>query len=221
MTDQADRKRRADQIRRILAKTYPDARCALDFKTPLQLLVATILAAQCTDARVNIVTKTLFKKYRSAADFATAPLAELERDVQSTGFFRNKAKNIQGCCRLLVEQFDGKVPADMDTLVQLPGVGRKTANVILGTAFEITSGIVVDTHVIRLSHRMGLTEEEDPVRIENDLTELIPRRDWIAFGHHLTHHGRQICVARKPKCDACPVNRVCPRIGVDSSIGVE
>lgn len=214
MSPTTDLKRRADRIRRILTKTYPNAKCALEFKSPLELLVATILSAQCTDARVNLVTKDLFKKYRTVADFATVPLAELERDIQSTGFFRNKAKNIQACCRMLAERFGGKVPADMDSLVELPGVGRKTANVILGSAYGVTAGVVVDTHVIRLSRRMGLTEEEDPVRIERDLMAIVPKRAWIDFGHQMTHHGRQICEARKPKCGVCPVAVVCPRIDV-------
>ncbi|MBN2021669.1 MAG: endonuclease III [Pirellulales bacterium] len=206
----------AAQIVRQLARAYPDATCSLDFRTPLELLVATILSAQCTDQRVNKVTPGLFKKYPSAADYATAPIAALERDVQSTGFFRNKAKNIQGCCRALVEQYDGQVPRDIDALVALPGIGRKTANVILGTAFGIASGVVVDTHVGRLSRRMGLTDQKDPVRVEQDLMARIPQKEWVVFSHRMIRLGRDYCTARKPKCDVCPLADACPRIGVET-----
>jgi endonuclease III len=206
--------RHAAQVVRRLRKAYPDADCALVFRTPLELLVATILSAQCTDARVNLVTKALFRKYRSAADYAAAPLAELERDIQSTGFFRNKAKNIKACCRQLVDNFAGQVPRDLESLVTLPGVGRKTANVVRGTAFGLASGVVVDTHVSRLSQRLGLTSHTDPVKIERDLMELLPEREWIDFSHRLIHHGRRICIARRPKCDECPLADICPRIGV-------
>jgi len=200
-----------------LAREYPDATCSLDFRTPLELLVATILSAQCTDERVNQVTKDLFAKYRSAADYADAAAAELERDIQSTGFFRNKAKSIQGCCRKLVEQFGGEVPKRIDQLVELPGVGRKTANVLLGTAYGIASGVVVDTHVTRISRRLGLTEEKDAGKIERDLMERLPQKEWIAFGHRMIQHGRRYCTARKPKCDQCPMQAFCPRIGVEES----
>lgn len=209
-------KKHAAAVVRYLRRAYPDAKCSLDFRTPLELLVATILSAQCTDERVNIVTKDLFRKYRKAADYAKIPLAELEKDIQSTGFYHNKAKSIQNCCRILVERDDGQVPQDMDELVELPGVGRKTANVLLGTAFGIASGIAVDTHVTRLSQRLGLTRQKDPVKIEQDLMESVPRKEWIVLSHRLIHHGRQCCTAKKPKCEICPLNEVCPRIGVES-----
>jgi endonuclease III len=214
MVASADAKKYAAQVVRRLAKAYPDAECALNFRTPLELLVATILSAQCTDRRVNLVTKDLFRKYRSAADFAAAPLPELERAIQSTGFFRNKARNIKACCQQLVDRFEGQVPQDLESLVELPGVGRKTANVVRGTAFGLADGVVVDTHVTRLSRRLGLTTATDAVKIERDLMKLIPRSQWIDFSHRLIHHGRQICVARRPKCDACPLGDVCPQVGV-------
>jgi endonuclease-3 len=210
-------KRRAAKVSAALSHDYPDARCALDFTTPLELLIATILSAQCTDQRVNLVTKDLFKKYRLAADYARADLAELERDIQSTGFFRNKAKNLQACCRALAERFGGEVPKDLETLVDLPGIGRKTANVVLGTAYGIPSGVVVDTHVGRITRRLGLTEYDDKeaVKIEQDLMKLLPQDLWIDFSHRMIHHGRQICAARKPKCDACSMRSFCPRVDVD------
>jgi endonuclease-3 len=210
-------KSHAAQVARRLAKTYPTAACALNFETPLQLLVATILSAQCTDVRVNLVTQTLFTKYPDAPAFAKAKLPQLEREIQSTGFFRNKAKNIKACCQALVAQYDGQVPRDLEALVKLPGVGRKTANVVLGTAFGLATGVVVDTHVARLSYRLGLTARTDPVKIEQDLMAVLPKREWIDFSHRLIHHGRQICVARKPRCSICPLAEVCPRIGVTSS----
>ena len=203
------------QVVRLLRRHYPAATCSLDFHTPLELLVATILSAQCTDERVNIVTKDLFRKYRSAADYAQAPIAELEKDIQSTGFYRNKAKSIQNCCRLLVQQYDGQVPQDIDQLVELPGIGRKTANVILGTAFGIASGVVVDTHVTRLSHRLGLSQQKDAEKIEKDLMAVIPSKEWVAFSHRMIQHGRKVCVARKPQCDVCPFNPICPKVGVE------
>jgi endonuclease-3 len=211
----SDAKKHAAAIVRLLRRHYPDAKCSLDFHTPLELLVATILSAQCTDERVNIVTKDLFRKYRSAADYANAPLAQLEKDIQSTGFFRNKAKSIQNCCRLLAEQYDGQVPRDIDRLVELPGIGRKTANVILGTAFGIASGVVVDTHVTRLSRRLGLSQQKDAEKIEKDLIEVIPSKEWVAFGHGIIQHGRRVCVARKPKCNVCPFSAICPKVGVE------
>jgi endonuclease-3 len=216
MSVSADLKQRAAKVIRLLAKTYPDAICALRFENPLQLLIATILSAQCTDERVNFVTTNLFRKYRSAANYARAPLADLERDIQSTGFFRNKAKSIHGCCTVLAERFKGEVPRDMDSLVELPGVGRKTANVVLGTAYHIPSGVVVDTHVTRISQRLGLTREKDAVRIEQDLMALLPKKEWIDFSHRMIWHGRKICVARKPRCQQCPLLPVCPRVGVTS-----
>jgi len=204
------------KVVRALRRAYPDAECSLDFTTPLELLVATILSAQCTDDRVNLVTKDLFKKYRAAADYARASLKQLEKDVQSTGFYRNKAKNIQAACRVLVEEHDGRVPDDLDVLVGLPGIGRKTANVVLGTAFGVASGVVVDTHVARLSRRLGLTEQKDAVKIEKDLMEQIPKKEWIAFSHRMIQHGRRVCASRKPKCDECPMASFCPRVGVGS-----
>jgi endonuclease-3 len=207
-------KRHAAEVARQLARHYPDAKCALDFRNPLELLVATILSAQCTDERVNQVTGQLFKKYRSAADYARAHVDELEKDIKSTGFYRNKAKSLKGCCQGLLEQHDGRLPQEIDALVQLPGIGRKTANVVLGTAFGIASGIVVDTHVARISRRLGLTRQKDAVKIEQDLMERIPKKEWVAFSHRMIHHGRRVCTARKPKCDECPLGSVCPRIGV-------
>lgn len=212
----AQAKRHAARIAGLLAKTYPAAKCALNFRNPLELLIATILSAQCTDTRVNIVTKDLFKKYRSAADYAAADSAQLEREIQSTGFFRSKAKSIQGACGQLVERHGGKVPKELESLVELPGVGRKTANVVLGTAFSIASGVVVDTHVRRISQRLGLTTEKDPEKIERDLMAVLRPSEWIDFSHRLIHHGRQICVARRPKCDVCTLAKVCPRIGVET-----
>ena len=207
-------KQRAAKIVKRLAEAYPDAACELRFKEPWQLLVATILSAQCTDVRVNEVTKSLFQKYPTPAHFAQAELAELERDIQSTGFFRNKAKNIQGCFRLLLERFDGRVPNTMEQLVELPGVGRKTANVILGVIYGIAVGVVVDTHVDRLSHRLGLSKEKTPEKIERDLMALFPQKEWIMLSHRLIFHGRRCCTARKPQCDVCPLESLCPRIGV-------
>jgi endonuclease III len=209
-------KRLAAKVLRRLKQYYPHAKCALDFSTPLELLVATILSAQCTDQRVNIVTKDLFRKYRQAADYADAPIEELKQDVKSTGFFNSKAKSIQGACRALVHEYGGKVPKDLQALVKLPGVGRKTANVVLGTAFGIPSGVVVDTHVTRISRRLGLTREKNAEKIEADLMAQIPQRDWIDFSHRMIQHGRLICIARKPKCDQCPLADFCPRIGVEA-----
>jgi len=186
----------------ILEKTYPKAKCSLDFTNPLELLVATVLSAQCTDERVNQVSKNLFKKYRSAQDYASVPLQELEEDIRPTGFFRNKAKSLKNCGTSLVERFHGQVPRTLDELVTLPGIGRKTANVILGTAFG-TPGIVVDTHVGRVVQRLGLTRHQDPVKIEFDLMALVPRERWTRFSHELIWHGRQICTARNPKCPQC------------------
>jgi endonuclease-3 len=204
----------AAKIGKILRRQYPDAKCELDSQTPLQLLVATILSAQCTDERVNKVTKTLFHKYPDAAAYAKAPLKELEHAIQSTGFYHNKAKSIQSCCQALLERYNGQVPQDIAKMIELPGIGRKTANVILGTAFGVPSGIVVDTHVTRVSRRLGLTEEKNPEKIEQDLTAEFPRNQWIAISNRLVHLGRYICVARKPKCEVCPLAKICPKIGV-------
>jgi endonuclease-3 len=201
-------KTRAGQIVKILRTTYPDVKTALRHKNPLELLVATILSAQCTDVRVNQVTETLFKTLRSAKDYADVPLEELESMVRPTGFFRNKAKSIKACCRDLVDRHGGEIPDTMEDLVQLPGIGRKTANVILGNAFNIP-GIVVDTHVKRLSQRMGLTENSDPVKIEFDLMKLIPKKAWTDFSHQMIWHGRTLCKARKPNCPECPLKDLC------------
>ncbi len=210
MPSTRDAKKRIGPIIRKLKKQYPEARTALDHRDPLQLLVATILSAQCTDARVNMVTKDLFKKYRSAEDYANANPEVLEQEIKSTGFFRNKTKSIIGMAQALVEEHDGEVPASMDELTALPGVGRKTANVVLGNAFHIDEGIVVDTHVRRIANRLKLTSKSDPVKIEQDLMKIVPRRDWTVFSHLLILHGRQICPARKPKCEICPVSELCP-----------
>jgi endonuclease III len=193
-----------------LKAAHPDARCSLNFSNPLELLVATVLSAQCTDARVNFVTKLLFKKYRTASDYAASSSEHLEEDIKSTGFYRNKAKALRACCAELIERYDGEVPADMAALVQLPGIGRKTANVILGNAYDIAEGIVVDTHVRRLVGRFGLTQHRDPDKIEQDLLKVVPRQDWVAFSHLLILHGRRICSARAPQCPVCPVNALCP-----------
>jgi endonuclease-3 len=208
------RRHHARRIVRELAKLYPDARCALDYQNPLQLLIATILSAQCTDVRVNMVTPALFARFPDAAAFARADHAELERMIQSTGFFRNKAKNIIACCKQIVEQHGGHVPATMEELNPLPGVGRKTANVILGNAFDVP-GITVDTHVGRLSRRLGLTTEEDPAKVERDLMALLPPKEWTMFSHQMIFHGRQVCFARKPNCEGCTLAKICPRIGVE------
>jgi endonuclease-3 len=214
MADIAQAKRHAGRVAKLLTEEYPDAACALEFRNPLELLIATILSAQCTDVRVNLVTKDLFRRYRSAADYAKANPKELEEAIKSTGFFRNKAKNIQACCQRLVDECGGEVPQELDRLVKLPGVGRKTANVVLGTAFGIASGVVVDTHVARLSWRLGLTKHKDPVKIERDLMSVLPAREWVDFSHRMIHHGRKICIARRPKCELCRLNKICPRIGV-------
>lgn len=205
-----ERKKRAGRIVRLLKKEYPDARCSLNYSNPLELLVATILSAQCTDERVNLVTAELFRKYRTAEDYARAPAAELERDIRSTGFFRNKARSIQGACRLIAERHEGRVPDTMEELLELPGVARKTANVVLGNAFGVASGVVVDTHVARLSERLGLSSEKTPEKIEQDLTSLVPKSDWILFPHLLIAHGRKVCKARGPLCGECVLAKLCP-----------
>lgn len=210
------RKRNAAKIVRLLRRDYPDAVCALAYETPLQLLVATILSAQCTDERVNAVTPKLFQTYRTARDFARASQDELEELIRSTGFFRNKASNIRACCTAIDELYGGQVPKDLKLLVNLPGIGRKTANVVLGTAFGLPTGVVVDTHVKRLSHRLGLTEHKVPEKIELDLIQCLPRKEWIDFSHRMIHHGRQVCRARKPLCERCGLRDVCPQIGVSS-----
>jgi endonuclease-3 len=209
-------KRRARQIVRVLARLYPDAHCALHHDNPLQLLIATILSAQCTDVRVNLVTPSLFARFPDAKAYATADTAELENAIASTGFFRNKARNIIACCKQILERHGGAVPGTMEELVDLPGVGRKTANVILGNAFNVP-GITVDTHVGRLSRRLGLTRHTDAGKVELDLMDVIPKKEWTMFSHRMIFHGRRICFARKPKCSQCGLLKLCPRIGVKIS----
>ncbi|QDU63346.1 Ultraviolet N-glycosylase/AP lyase [Planctomycetes bacterium Pan216] len=205
--------KRARAIARGLDKLYPDAKCSLHYASPLQLLVATILSAQCTDDRVNMVTPPLFERYPDAAAFATATIGDLEKAIQSTGFFRNKAKNIQAACQRILDVHNGDVPTTMEELILLPGVARKTANVVLGNAFGIP-GLPVDTHVGRLSRRMGLTEHKDPVKVEKDLCDRLPPKEWTIFGHRMIYHGRKVCQARKPDCSACAIEKLCPRVGV-------
>jgi endonuclease-3 len=204
-------KQRASAIIAILKRTYPDAKCALEHSNPLELLVATILSAQCTDARVNIVTKDLFRKYKSAKAYAKAPPGVLEKDIQSTGFFNNKARSLRGMGAAITEQHGGKVPDTMEELTHLPGVGRKTANVVLGNAFGKNVGIVVDTHVTRVANRLALTKHAvDAVKIEQDLMKIVPQEEWTMFSQLLIFHGRQICQARNPKCESCPLLELCP-----------
>ena len=206
---------RTQKIISALRRTYPDAHCELNFSSPLQLLIATILSAQCTDKRVNLVTAELFKKFRSAGDFAAAPLAEIEEAVRTTGFFRNKARNIKACCAALGEKFDGEVPRTMEELHALAGVGRKTANVVLGNAFGINVGVVVDTHVTRLANRLGLAKGTDAVKLEMVLGQLVPQNEWTLFSHWLIWHGRRRCAARSPDCANCEIKNLCPQIGVE------
>jgi endonuclease-3 len=201
---------RAQEVVARLKNMYPKAKCSLDFTNPFELLIATILSAQSTDARVNIVTKSLFRKYPNAQAFANASQVEMERDVKQTGFFRNKAKAVIACSKAIMEKHGGEVPRTMDELTALPGVGRKTANVVLSNAFKTPVGIVVDTHVSRLSGRLGFTKSDDPVVIEQDLMKLIPQKEWTLFSHRLIYHGRAICIARKPKCSECLLNELCP-----------
>lgn len=210
----ADRRRRAAAVAGRLAATYPAAECSLAFENPFQLLVATILSAQCTDKRVNMVTGGLFGRWPTPAALAAARPRDLEAVIRSTGFYRAKAKNILGCCNALVERHGGEVPRTLADLVRLPGVGRKTANVVLGSAFGQADGIVVDTHVGRIARRLGLTRHADAVRAERDLVKVVPRDHWIGFSHRLIEHGRTICPARSPRCEACPLADLCPRVGV-------
>ena len=201
-------------VARRLGKVYPQALCSLDFASPFQLLIATILSAQCTDKRVNVVTGSLFGRWPTAAALAAASQAEVEAVIRSTGFFRAKAKNIRGCCQALVERHGGEVPRTLEELVRLPGVGRKTANVVLGSGFGLPSGVVVDTHVGRISRRLGLTRHADAVKAERDLIAAIPKSHWIVFSHRLIEHGRTVCTARRPRCEDCPLTDLCPRVGV-------
>ncbi len=209
----ADKTERVLKIKEIFSRVYEDADCTLDYDGPLQLLISTQLAAQCTDKRVNIVTKDLYKKYTDVYAFANADEEELREDIRSTGFFRNKAKNIIGCCKMLISDFGGEVPEAMEDLLKLPGVGRKTANLVRGDYFGIP-GIVVDTHAARLSNRLGLTKNKEPQKIEMDLLKIVPEEYQTLFCHQLVYHGRAYCAAGRPKCDICPINHLCPRVGV-------
>lgn len=203
-------KARTREVIKRLKRAYPHAKCSLNHSNPFELLVATILSAQCTDERVNIVTADLFRKYSKPEDYLKVSPRELEKDIQSTGFFRNKTKSIQGASKVLTEQYGGQVPHTMDELLELPGVARKTANVVLGNAFSIKAGVVVDTHVTRLSHRLAFTQQKTAEKIELDLIELVPKKDWVIFPHLLIAHGRKICKARNPLCAECPVEKQCP-----------
>ena len=214
---QARRKAHALKILAVLERTYPSAKCSLHYKNPLQLLIATILSAQCTDARVNMVTPALFRKYRAAHDFASAKLPELEKYVRSTGFYRNKARNIKAACQLIVEKHGGKVPRTMEEILELPGVARKTANIVLGNAYGIIEGVPVDTHAIRISRLLGWTKNTAQEKIERDLMALLPRRDWLRISDFFVHHGRAVCIARRPMCSICPLNRLCPKAGLPKS----
>ncbi len=203
-----DKKHEVAEIIKEFDKLYPEAVCSLEYRNPLELLISTQLAAQCTDARVNIVTKTLFEKYRDVNAFANADLSELEREIRSTGFYHNKARNIINCCKMIIEKFNGQVPGNLKDLLTLPGVGRKTANLVLGDVFNIP-GVVVDTHAKRLSKRIGLTEHDDPTKVEFDLMKKVPEKDWGKFCHQLVYHGRAVCNARKPKCSECSIINYC------------
>lgn len=206
----ANNANRVLEIMRLLEKEWPDAKIALHYSSPLELLIATILSAQCTDKRVNIVTKSLFKKYTKAEDYANARLEELEKDIKPTGFYRNKAKNIKTACKILVEKFNSEVPRTMEDIVSLPGVARKTANIVLANAYGVIEGIAVDTHVRRLAKRLGLTENDDPKKIEKDLMAIVPKDKWLRITDLLIFHGRYVCIARKPKCGECVLNKICP-----------
>lgn len=209
-----DLKKQAGELIRVLKKTYPDAHCALNHSNPFELLVATILSAQCTDERVNIVTAELFRKFRKPADYLAVSQEELAHEIRSITFFNNKARSIQRTAAKLIENFSGEVPKTMNELLTLDGVARKTANVVLGNAFGIASGVVVDTHVLRLSRRMGLTEEKTPEKVESDLQKIVPKKDWVMFPHWMITHGRGVCNARKPRCSECAVEKLCPKIDV-------
>jgi endonuclease-3 len=203
-------KQRATKIIELLEKQFPDAKTALNYANPLEILVATMLSAQTTDERVNIVTQSLFKKYHKPEDYANVDIKELEQDIRSTGFYHNKARNLNKCCQLLVEKYNSQVPKTMEEMLELPGVARKTANIVLYNAYGVTSGIAVDTHVRRLSQRLGLTEHDDPAKIEQDLMQITPNEKWMKLTDLLIYHGRQVCIARKPKCEICVLNKICP-----------
>lgn len=205
-----DKKTHILNIIRILEKEHPDAKIALEYANPFELLIATILSAQCTDKIVNIVTKKLFKKYKTPKDYVDVDIKELEEDIKSTGFYRNKAKNIKKCCQLLIEKFNSRIPRTMDEILELPGVARKTANIVLANAYGVVEGIAVDTHVRRLAKRLGLTENENPEKIEKDLMEIVPNAQWMRITDLLISHGRRVCSAKKPKCETCVLNKICP-----------
>lgn len=209
-----DTEKRTKEIIKRLKKKYPDAHCELNHTNAFELLIATILSAQCTDVRVNIVTADLFRKYRNPQDYLNVPAEELEQDIRSTGFYRNKTKNIQGACEKIIKDFGGNVPKTMEELLTLNGVARKTGNVVMGNAFGIASGVVVDTHVKRISNLLGLTKEKNPVKIEQDLQKLVPKRDWVMFPHLIIWHGRRVCKARNPSCEECTLENICPKIGL-------
>jgi endonuclease-3 len=211
-------KQRVRKIIALLKRAYPDARCSLNYSNAFELLIATILSAQCTDVRVNIVTQDLFRKYRQPEDYLKVSEKELQRDIRTTGFFRNKTKSIQGTAKVLTEQYRGKVPETMEQLLELPGVARKTANVVLGNAFDISSGVVVDTHVTRLSHRLGLSAQKTAEKIEQDLIAIVPKKDWVIFSHLLIAHGRAICKARNPLCAECVVEKLCPSSSLKTGV---
>ena len=206
----SQRQTRTQEIIKLLKRAHPDAKCALNHSNAFELLIATILSAQCTDERVNKVTADLFRKYRKPEDYLKVRDTELQQDIKTTGFFRNKTKSIQGACKVLIEEFGGEVPRTMEELLRVPGAARKTSNVVLGVAYGIAAGVVVDTHVSRLSRRLKLTRQKDPVKIERDLMELVPKKDWIIFSHLLIFHGRRICTARRPLCEECVVEKLCP-----------
>jgi endonuclease-3 len=209
-----DKPNQTNVIIKRLKKEYPDAHCALNYNNPFELLIATILSAQCTDVRVNKVTAELFRKYQTPQDYLNVSQEEFEQDIRSTGFYRNKAKNIQSACQKIIDDFNGEIPRDIDQLLTLNGVARKTANVVLGNAFGKASGVVVDTHVRRLSNRLGLTKQQNPVKIEQDLNKLVPEKHWVMFPHWLIFHGRQVCKARKPNCLECVLEDICPKVGL-------
>ena len=206
----AELKQRVLKVIRLLKRAYPDAKCSLNHTNAFELLVATILSAQCTDARVNIVTQDLFRKYRKPEDYLNVSPKELQQDIRTTGFFRNKTTSIQGAAKVLHEQYGDEVPQTMDQLLELPGVARKTANVVLGNAFGISAGVVVDTHVTRLSHRLGFSEQKTAEKIERDLIAIVPKKEWVIFPHLMISHGRAVCKARNPLCDECVIEKLCP-----------
>jgi endonuclease III len=214
MESALEKKKRMRKILAALKRAYPEAKTSLDYKNTLQLLVATILSAQCTDARVNKTTPALFARYRTARDFASASLPELEKYVRATGFYHNKAKNIQGACRMIVEKHGGRVPKTMNEMLELPGVARKTANIVLGNAYGVIEGVPVDTHAIRISRLLGLTSEKEQGKIEKDLMKVVPHEDWLRISDLFVHHGRAVCIARRPRCSACPVEKLCPKKGL-------